>query len=116
MLNHLYVVVDVFGDLANIHRGSLILWIWRGWYYTVQTINIETGKVKPLANIVWLKKLSREEMNCIDEGKKVSECLDRDEILRIASDHLQKARKVFSHLTEKDLEEIINRIEKAFKG
>ena len=119
MNNHLYIVVDVLDEEYSdrIHRGSLVLWRWRGWYYTMQIIDLKTSKVKPLANIVWLKKLSVEEVKCVARHR-FNECFDRDEIMELARKQLETARKSkngFPHLTEKDIEEILGRIEKLFE-
>ena len=116
--NHLYVVVDVIDkdSVENVYRGTLLFWDWHGWYYTIQVLDHKTMKVKPILNIVWLKKLSIQEHLCLNENKRVDECLNGNEIIALAKKHLENARKNgFPHLTEQDIQEIIERIKKAFE-
>ena len=93
---YVYVVVDSF-DQNVVEEGVLLLWDYKGHYYTITTFNFKTRQARAIANIVLLKKLTDKEKECLDNGGDMCECIDGFEGL--LEKRLTAAKRHFPHLT-----------------
>ena len=106
MYSYLYVVVDVFQDDVNLVPGVLLAWDNHGKFYTITTFDRKTLETKPLANIFLVKRMKREEKECVAESWNLCKCIpDLEELLRI---RLLDAAKVFM-LDGKRIDELYER-------
>ena len=100
---YVYLVVDSF-DREAVREGDLLLWEYKGYYYTITVLNTKTLKTRPIANIVLLKKLTDEELECINKEKNACKCIEGFEAL--LEKRLIAARKYFSHLNLERLSDL----------
>ncbi|MEB3862335.1 MAG: hypothetical protein GSR84_08990 [Desulfurococcales archaeon] len=104
---YLYVVTDVFQDDVGLEPGMLIAWDNHGSYYTITTFNLETREIKPLANIYLVKRMTREEVKCLEENVHPCKCIQGLE--HRLRERLLDAAKVFSHINGRRIDELYER-------